>query len=332
MRIEFYLIDAMEVLHFGPVLRALLDMGVDATFVSCRGDANVLGKWYDADNAEALMERLRLPFVAIANPNADIALTTQESRKLRGYRKLRARMTYGPMLTATFITSAPSLSPRAHVGFDLYLVHGPLNRRVSTQVVRPNQIRMIGYPRFDAWFNFPLDRQLIRQKYGVNGSKPAILYLPTWEHRSSIDAFADSVFALSDRFEVLVKPHHCTYRMEPERMRKLNSEPVRILAPTVPPEEPYALADVVIADASSGTLAEAIFLSKKVVALAKKEEVEGLLLPELKRRIPFCLAPRTLHRRWMRRWRWIANPRNSKNFARNCSIPPTGAMRLGRRG
>lgn len=291
MRVEFYLIDAMEVLHFAPVLRALERMNVESTFVSSRSNENVLGGWYDADNAETLMEKLGLPYVPRPNCNADLALTTQESVKLRNYRKLRARMNYGPMLTATFEASAPSLFAQAHRDFDLYLLHGPFNRRMSTRFVRDELVRTIGYPRFDVWFNNPPDRRALLQKYEFSGSRPIILYLPTWEHRSSIDEFADAVFALSDRFDIAVKPHHCTFRTESRRMEKLKSGPVRLLTPLMAPEEAYCLADIVIADASSGTLAESILLRKPIVSIAGKGELKGLLLPDLSTQIPFCLTP-----------------------------------------
>jgi hypothetical protein len=153
---------------------------------------------------------------------------------------------------------------------------------------------MIGYPRFDAWFSSKCDQNLIRKKYGLAVTTPTILYLPTWQHRSSIDTFADSVFALAGKFEVLVKPHHRTYRHEPSRMCKLESRLVKMLSPYTLPEEAFALADIVISDVSSGALTEGIFLNKRVVCLARPEELENLLMPEIRRQIPICLAPEEL--------------------------------------
>ena len=133
MRVEFYLIDGMEVLHFAPVARALVGMGVDVAFVSCRGDANTNRGHYDADTAEALMDKLQLPYVPHPNPNADLALTTYLSGILRDYRKLRARFMYGVGLVWSDIRPAPSAW---HRDFDLYLVHGPFDRWLSTSVRR----------------------------------------------------------------------------------------------------------------------------------------------------------------------------------------------------
>ncbi|MFZ0888807.1 MAG: polysaccharide deacetylase family protein [Candidatus Binataceae bacterium] len=287
----------MDVSAFAPVLRALVKMGVDALFVSRRDDPALVGRrWYDADTAEALFDRLQLPFERFPNPDADIALTISvRGEMLQGYRKLRARMMYG-------VGVVPYYSAPVSRAFDLYLVHGSFNRRTSIQLLQfgrpalpPDRVRTMGYPRFDAWFNNPPDPQTMRKKYGAESSKPALLYLPTWEdHRSSIDAFADSILALSDRFEILAKPHHLTLRWEPERVERLKSGQLQMLSPSMPPEEAFALADVVIADVSSGAFTEAIFLNKKVVCLARKEEVESLLLPELKRQIPFCLVPEEL--------------------------------------
>jgi CDP-Glycerol:Poly(glycerophosphate) glycerophosphotransferase len=301
MQVEFYLIDPVEVLHFAPVVRALVGMGVDAYFVLRRGDTSTvqLGLYStDADVAETLIKRLQLHFAPFPNPNADIALTIHNGRILRDYRKLRARMMYGVGLV-----SPEYYSSGMSVGFDLYLVHGEFSRQPSMQFLHhtvpsaplpPGQVRTIGYPRFDAWFNNPPNAQLIRAKYEMNPHKPAILYLPTWQYRSSVDTFADAIFTLSERFEIFVKPHHCTYRLEPERIRNLSSGPVRMLESTTPPEEAFAVADIVISDVSSGALTEAILLNKKVVCLARRDEVEHLLLPEIKQHIAICGAPEKL--------------------------------------
>src|ERR1019366_6471379 len=240
----------MEVLHFAPVAHALARMGVDVVFVSHRGAANSLGPGYqDPDAAEELIKRLQLRFVPIPNPNADIAVTTNRTHVLRGYRKLRARMNYGVNLVWYNLSWVRSAS---FVGFDLYLFHGPFDLSIPTHYVNPKRIAFIGYPRFDAWFSRPPDPALVRKENGVGGSKPTILYLPTWEHRSSIDTFADSVFDLSERFEILIKPHHATFVMEPERMKKVKSGPVKMLSPYMLPEEAFALADIVISDIDSG--------------------------------------------------------------------------------
>jgi CDP-Glycerol:Poly(glycerophosphate) glycerophosphotransferase len=292
MRVEFYLTGAMQVLHFAPVARALERMGVDAVFVLHRRTGNSLWPGCpDPNAAEELIKRLQLRFVPIPNPNADIAVTTNVTHYLRGYRKLRARMNYGVGLVWYNLSWI-----RSHyfAGFDLYLVHGPFDLSIPTRYVNPKSVAIIGYPRLDAWFSRPPDPDRVRKENGVAGSKPTILYLPTWQHRSSIDRFADSVFGLSERFEVLIKPHDCTFQMEPERMDKLKSGRVKMLSPYLLPEEAFALADIVISDIDSGAATEAIFLKKHTVCLATTEQVENLLLPEIRQEIPICLAPEEL--------------------------------------
>jgi hypothetical protein len=289
MRVEFYLIDAMEVLHFAPVARALINMGVEVVFVSVRGDAHPRRSgWYDADAAEGLLNRLQLPFASVPNPNADIAVTTQSRYVLLGYRNLRARMHYAITLDSSQI---PAPRSSYFAGFDLYLVHGPFDLSILTRYVAPDLVVIMGSPRFDAWFNRGLNHALPRRGKDISGPKPRILYLPTWSRGSSIDRFAQSVFALSERFEILVKPHHCTYRMEPERMERLNSGPVRMLSPHTLPEEAFSLGDIVISDMDSGSLCEAVLLNKHAVCLATSEQLGNLLLPEITRVLPICIEP-----------------------------------------
>lgn len=76
-------------------------------------------------------------------------------------------------------------------------------------------------------------------------------------------------------------------------MRKLGLGSARILppGPIMSQEDAFALADVVITDISSGALSDTIFMNKKAVAIARKDETENLLLPALVGRIPICLAP-----------------------------------------
>ncbi len=289
MRVEFYLSDAMEALHFGPIAHELIAMGVDAAFVSNRSEAhNAAAGWYNPDIAEELLAKLRLPCVPAADPGADIALTTGATRILRDYRKLRARLNYGVSLVWYYIPRAR----RSHfAGFDLYLLHGEFDLAIFRKYVDTERVRMMGYPRYDAWFNNRPERATIRAKYNLEGEKPSLLYLPTWQHRSSIDRFADSIFMLSQDFEVLVKPHHCTYRMEKDRMQKLRNGPVTLLDRYMPPEDAFALADMVISDLDSGALTDAILLNKKLVALGDSGQVARLLLPDVKKVLPICVTP-----------------------------------------
>ena len=289
MRVEFYLLDAMEVLHFAPVARELIQMGVDMVFISTRGDAHSAAPgWYNSETAEELLERSGLPFAATPNFDADIAVTTNTTHILRGYRGLRARMSYGVALV-WYYENTPR--ERYFSGFDLCLLHGEFDASIARDYISAARVSVVGYPRYDAWFRNRPNRRLTRSKYDLFGTKPSILYLPTWEHRSSIDRFADSIFVLAEDFEVLVKPHHCTYRMEKERMQKLRTGPVTVLDPYMPPEDAFALADMVISDLDSGALTDAILLNKKVVALGDSRQVARLLLPEVKKVLPICVTP-----------------------------------------
>jgi len=77
-------------------------------------------------------------------------------------------------------------------------------------------------------------------------------------------------------------------------MRKLELGFVKVLSPYTLPEEAFELADIVISDVSSGALTDAILVNKKVVCLARAEELQTLELPEIIPQIPICLMPKEL--------------------------------------
>ena len=285
MRVEFYLTTVMEITHLAPVVHVLRAMDVDATFVSPRDDPKSKARgWYDANGGEALLKQLEMSFAGMLDPNADVAVTIQEGAILEDYRNRKVRMMYGCGL----IPPTGYMIPVSN-GFDSYLVHGAFSQRVQflqhsrpSELLSAERVKSIGYPRFDRWFKYP---------HALRAPWPTILYLPTWQARSSVETFSDAIFGLADRYQILVKPHHCTYGMEVWRMQKLAAGPVQMLSFTAAPEDTFALADVVLADISSGAFTEAILAEKKVVCLAKPEEVENLLLPELAQYVPICLSP-----------------------------------------
>lgn len=293
MHVQFYLTTAFEIVHFAPIVRALRALNVDAELVSPKQPRPEYKSFYDGKYAENVLTYLNLPFTDEADVTAEVAVTTQGA-VLDGYRGKKVRLMYG-------VGVVPAVKPIMEMssGFHNYLVHGPLTERIqfryhgwpSSDLPR-EKVKSIGYPYFDQWFagTTLIERPQMRHRQ-------TILYMPTWAERSSIDAFADAIFALADRFEdgfnILVKPHHCTARQEPQRMAKLESGPVHILGFASSPEYTFSLADVVIADISSGAFTEAILARKPVVGLGTRWDIRNLLLPNLCR-TSLCTDPARL--------------------------------------
>ena len=291
MRIEFYMIDAMLVHHYAPIIRALLALGADASFVSCRGRENVVGDWYEADRGEALIAKSGLPLAHKVNPKADMAVCIGSIELLRHYRKKRARLMYGCGVAG----DSTHLYPDRYQSYDLVLVHGPFHRRIAASRIESRRVAVMGYPRYDDWFNGQYDAAAVRRDFqrGRSG-KPILLYLPTWQNRSSLDRFAPAVFELAQDFDLLVKPHHCTQRQEPERMRLLRQGPVTLLDALMDPKEAYALADFVLGDITSGAYVEPLLLRKKGTGLGNEAEAASIFHPRVAGLIPACTDPANL--------------------------------------
>ncbi|HKN01165.1 MAG TPA: hypothetical protein VJX23_11660, partial [Candidatus Binataceae bacterium] len=107
---------------------------------------------------------------------------------------------------------------------------------------------------------------------------------------SSIDRFADAIFALSDKYDIWVKPHHGTVTWERERMTRLADGPCRIVDFDEQPEPSFAAASIVLADLASGAFSEAVFLRKRLIGLSSFSEIANLLVP-INHSIPIACTP-----------------------------------------
>jgi hypothetical protein len=276
VRVEFYLSTAMEVSHFAPIVRALRSLDVDAVFVNERSANrfyNVVG-WDNPDTIDALLTKLDLPFVKTCKRDADAVITIQPELSVKYYNGIKIRMMYGVGLVA------PESVTVHEPPFDFHFVHGPLTRELqfsqygnATPDLPPERVKVMGYPRFDGWWQEPLHYAGGQLADG----KPILLWLPTWGSRSSIPYFADAIFALSDKYNIWVKPHHGTATSECARMEFLSQGPVRMIDFTEPAERSFAAASIVLADLSSGAFSEAVFLKKPVIGLG---DAARLLLPD----------------------------------------------------
>lgn len=109
-------------------------------------------------------------------------------------------------------------------------------------------IYQIGYPRYDDYFNHPPDRQAWLERLGADPDKPTLVMLPT-RHQHTLRTFGKTLSSLSDRYNVLIKPHPLTWGEEPGLIQWLKMLPLtRLVEPGVDNLYLYALADTVICD------------------------------------------------------------------------------------
>lgn len=149
-----------------------------------------------------------------------------------------------------------------HRSWDLYLCLGP---RVYEIIKLYTWAEIVGYPKFDDWFNGRLNESCIAEiKEKLDLSKKTVLYLPTHGDLSSIDALADELKKNAFYYNVLVKPHYYTPYEEAERLKKLQHKDIFIFQDGADLLPFFKVADAVISDNSSGIF-DAILADKPLV-------------------------------------------------------------------
>lgn len=264
MKIEFYHIDAFEVPNYEPVWRKLRQMGVEANLVAVPDHRNTAAAgWFDFDRFKSYCAEHSLPFTTEPDPTANLAVTTQNATILRDYHCPRVRLMYGPIM----YPHAWGLQEHAVKPFDALLTHGKIYADFYKAWLHPDKLPIVGYPRYDDFFSGKLERHLIRERWGIKDKRPVVVFLPTWGENSAFEKFFPALLSLSKQYNLILRPHHCTIRLEPNRMALMKSSGLLILENAFELAEIYAGADVVISDARSGGLFESCLCNTPTVGM-----------------------------------------------------------------
>ncbi|MDX2479906.1 MAG: CDP-glycerol glycerophosphotransferase family protein [Desulfuromusa sp.] len=151
--------------------------------------------------------------------------------------------------------------------YDLFLCHGSndaaeLNKRFK------GKTEIMGYPRYDSYFNRELDISSVLTEFDIDSKKRTILWMPTTgQGACSIPEFAEQIASLMDRFNVVVRPHPLSFRTSPEYIEllaslnyKIDSNPLRDMNVL------YKAIDFVLCD-YGGSSFGAIYLDKNLILL-----------------------------------------------------------------
>ncbi len=149
--------------------------------------------------------------------------------------------------------------------YDLILAWGPYQAERLAGFEHP-RILQVGYPRFDAFFTATESRDTLVARLGGDPARPTLAWLPTWSRHSSIDAFAETIAALGETMNILLKVHPLTATTEPERMARLAGLGLKPVALTFDNVELFRAADIVAADYGSSAFG-AIYADRDLVLL-----------------------------------------------------------------
>lgn len=148
--------------------------------------------------------------------------------------------------------------------YDSILCFGPYQAE-NLEFCRDTLKIQMGYPRFDRFFNQPLDRAMRLTELKLDPSRQTVVWLPTWSTLSSIDLFATAIARLQTRYNVIVKPHPITITEEVARMRALERFAC-VIREHIDNVELFQLADFLLCD-YGGSAFGGIYTDRNVLLL-----------------------------------------------------------------
>lgn len=282
--VEFYLIDSFEIFHFEILYHLLREHNIYARFVAEPISINTAGEWFDYKKAKAILRERNLEYTEHCNIDADIAFTTQFSHTLRKYRRaIKINMTYGCSLNKNGFW----FQERAMKGFDYKFVGGQFikDKCLEKKILDKGHIKVIGSPKHYDFADKQWDKNTMYRSLGITTDKPILVYFPTWDEDSSILMYKEQFMQLQDRFYIITKPHHCTYRLQEKRdeLAALYEISDIVLDGNYDFENAAMLGDIRICDAKSGSALECCYLNNNIptIFLSVRPNIEEYFYSEI---------------------------------------------------
>ena len=154
--------------------------------------------------------------------------------------------------------------------YDLFLCHGP-NDEMHLKNRFEGKTALMGYPRYDGYFSADLKVDDVIAEFGIDRAKSTILWMPTYdmfnEKVCSIPYFANEICQLKNQFNIIVRPHPISFRLDREGIELLESLGFNIDSdPTRDMNKLFRVAETVLCD-HGGSAFGALYLGKKLVFL-----------------------------------------------------------------
>ncbi|UFS72434.1 CDP-glycerol glycerophosphotransferase family protein [Geomonas sp. RF6] len=125
----------------------------------------------------------------------------------------------------------------------------------------------MGYPRYDAYFQEKPEREPLQRKFGCNPGKKTIVWLPTRGKLSSVPIYLSAMSALTDRFNIVLKPHPLDLEEGSGIAASLRGAGLtHLIDYMVDNTELYQAADYILAD-YGGIIFSALYLDKNLLLL-----------------------------------------------------------------
>lgn len=154
--------------------------------------------------------------------------------------------------------------------YDLFLCHGPNDEREFKKRFKGNTAIM-GYPRYDGYFSPDTNTDEIAAEFNIDAAKKTILWMPTFDafgdNACSIPFFAEALSKFMNDFNIIVRPHPISFRLDPTGIKLLESLGYNIDRDALRDmNKSYLLADTILCD-HGGSAFGALYLGKKLIFL-----------------------------------------------------------------
>lgn len=282
--VEFYIVDSFEIYHFIPLYHVLRQNGVYAIFVIEDEKTNTSGKWFDYKTAKNILEEKELEFSEYSNPKADIVFSTQGVEILTKYpESIKITLSY----SVAFNKDDFRVAPKSTIGFDYKLVNGEFQKDILSEKNYINKERIInvGYPKHYGYKYSIENKNQVIKELNIKTDKQILVYLPTWDHDPSVEAYYDEIMKLKEQYFIVTKPHHCTFRLESqaERLKKIYELSDVVLDGNYDFEKAVGIADVLLCDATSGASTESRVLNPeaRLVLLSTRNDIKEYFYSEI---------------------------------------------------
>lgn len=157
--------------------------------------------------------------------------------------------------------------------YDYFLCHGENDRKAIENRFKGKTVIM-GYPRYDGYFDPSLNTQSVINEFSLDSGKKTILWMPTLGgDYSSIPRFAEKLKHLTGQYNFIIRPHPISFVQEPDFIALLERCGYSIDRDAIRDMNAlYRVTDVVLAD-NGGSPFSAIFLGKNVVFLEVPDDL-----------------------------------------------------------
>jgi len=157
--------------------------------------------------------------------------------------------------------------------YDYFLCHG-VNDKKAIESRFKGKTFIMGYPRYDSFFDSKLDTQSIKDEFNLDPAKKTILWVPTLGgDYSSIPRYAEKLKHLIGKYNFIIRPHPISFVQEPDFIALLESCGYLIDRNAIRDMNAlYKVSDLVLAD-NGGSPFSAIFMGKNVVFLEVPEDL-----------------------------------------------------------